>query len=334
MILQQDIINMKKLILILLGGLAYTLVAQVGINTESPKQMLDVEGKINIGNDTIAPTNGAVRYAEGNLEFYNGKWQTIAISSQKNNEPIRINDVEYGTHPRHKYNIYLPAEINQNTKVIVLLHGGGMVVGDKDQAGTYRPFFNEMIRQMPDYVLITSNYRYKNGRNVWVTPQITSDIQTMLRHSQSEFNLPYNYFLTGNSAGGTLSIHAAFRGTFPLRGIIPITAPWDYTHSSVQDIPDLPGAIRHLASPEVDTRGMSEPLFGSPKTFFKSLPFLAINGDNDALIPMEQLELMIEDNANNFHFEYRVYQGDHMAFRIASIRNWMISEIKLFAEKH
>lgn len=53
---------MKKILagLLLVSG---SLVAQnVGINTTNPEQQLDVDGKVKIGDDRLAPTEGTIRY--------------------------------------------------------------------------------------------------------------------------------------------------------------------------------------------------------------------------------------------------------------------------------
>lgn len=227
-------------------------------------------------------------------------------------EPVRIDNVAYGSHSRQEYNIYLPTVIDENTKVIVHLHGGGMTSGDKDHA-QYEAVFVRYMELMPTSVIVTSNYRYK-GNGVYVNNDLNNDIQDMLNHTKNEFGLPYNYFLTGLSAGGTLSYHAIFRGSFPIKAIAPIAAPWDYTDVSVQNIPDLPAAVADTVDPSIDKMGMSEALYASPKTFSKEVPMLVIMGTNDTLVPIAQLQLIKDANANNPHFEFHEYNGTHTSF--------------------
>jgi hypothetical protein len=47
---------------------------KVGINTSSPSQTMDVEGKLKLGNDTTAPVAGTIRWNAGTNDFegYNG----------------------------------------------------------------------------------------------------------------------------------------------------------------------------------------------------------------------------------------------------------------------
>ena len=54
--------------------------AQVGINTTEPNQMLDVNGKIQIGDDNLPQTEGSMRYnaTESDFEGYaGGAWQSM-----------------------------------------------------------------------------------------------------------------------------------------------------------------------------------------------------------------------------------------------------------------
>ena len=325
---------MKQRLVILLITIMGLGFSQVGINTETPEQMLHINGKLKVGNDTLDATNGAVRFVDDKLQLFTDKWQTLAITKENTREePEVINDVSYGAHARQKYNIYLPTEVNENTRVIVFLHGGGMVSGGKDEP-QYVAVFERFIELIPDAVIITSNYRYK-GNGVYVTPHINDDIQAMLRHSRSEFDLPNNYFLTGISAGGVLSFHAAFRGAFPIKAIAPIAAPWDYTHESVANVPDLPGAVANTVSPDIDKRGMSEALYASPKTFSKRFPILAIMGRNDRLIPFGHVDAIKEGNFNNPFFEYHVYNSNHTAFiHSPPFRTIFINKINAFTQKY
>ncbi|MDO5656279.1 MAG: hypothetical protein Q4G27_09085 [Flavobacteriaceae bacterium] len=58
--------------------------AQVGVNTEHPNQMLSVNGKVEIGDDTAPPTEGTMRFNRENTQFegYNGRnWNRLAGSN-------------------------------------------------------------------------------------------------------------------------------------------------------------------------------------------------------------------------------------------------------------
>lgn len=59
------------------------LSAQVGVNNESPEQTLDVNGKIKVGDDDIAPSDGTIRYnnpGEDLEGFVDGEWRSLTKS--------------------------------------------------------------------------------------------------------------------------------------------------------------------------------------------------------------------------------------------------------------
>ena len=68
---------MKIKIILVLVLLGFGLFAQVGINTDTPKAMLDINGAIAISDDTMTPVKGKIRYIDDKncLELYDGsKW--------------------------------------------------------------------------------------------------------------------------------------------------------------------------------------------------------------------------------------------------------------------
>ncbi|GAA0747045.1 hypothetical protein [Gaetbulibacter jejuensis] len=65
--------------------ISFFSLAQVGINTDTPNQALDVNGKIKIGNDGTTPTEGTVRYsATGDFEGYTANGWTSLTTSENN----------------------------------------------------------------------------------------------------------------------------------------------------------------------------------------------------------------------------------------------------------
>ena len=74
---------MKKLLFLLMAFSLYSSLAlaqNVGIGTNNPKAKLDVNGRINLGNDTTVVSAGDIRYNEraGDFEAYDGEqWYTL-----------------------------------------------------------------------------------------------------------------------------------------------------------------------------------------------------------------------------------------------------------------
>lgn len=63
--------------------------AQVGIGTTTPRQKLDINGKLNVGNDDTPPTEGAIRYNSllNDFEGFNGtEW--VSLTAGYKNAPV------------------------------------------------------------------------------------------------------------------------------------------------------------------------------------------------------------------------------------------------------
>ena len=78
---------------------------------------------------------------------------TLAVpgrSIETKNLPAEIHhNVAYGTDPRQKMDVYLPADRNRDsTRLIVVIHGGGWNNGDKSQLTQY---ITELQKRLPGY---------------------------------------------------------------------------------------------------------------------------------------------------------------------------------------
>ncbi|MGB3801214.1 MAG: hypothetical protein WA952_15465 [Lewinella sp.] len=78
-------------LLTLLLFFSHQSVAQVGVNTADPEQALDVNGKIKLADDAIAPSAGTLRYnaEEGDFEGYDGnEWKSLTIDDAGPSNPV------------------------------------------------------------------------------------------------------------------------------------------------------------------------------------------------------------------------------------------------------
>jgi len=69
-----------------------------------------------------------------------------------------LRDVAYGSDPRQRFDVYLPAQ-PRNAPIILMVHGGGWANGDKDNSGVVE---NKLAHWLPEgYVLVSANYRMR-----------------------------------------------------------------------------------------------------------------------------------------------------------------------------
>jgi acetyl esterase/lipase len=115
-----------------------------------------------------------------------------------------IIDVSYGADDDQKYDLYLPQNRTLDTKVIILVHGGSWIGGDKSDMNEYV----ELIQtDLPQYAIVNINYRLANATTSPFPMQlddITAIIQD-LKSRNEEYIISEEYAFLGTSAGGHLS---------------------------------------------------------------------------------------------------------------------------------
>ena len=91
----------------------------------------------------------------------------ITISCGDNDEPIVFTetntleffqelDISYGNDSDQVFDLYLPANRTANTKVMILIHGGGWTSGDKVEMNDFKNF---ILQNIPDIAVVNMNYR-------------------------------------------------------------------------------------------------------------------------------------------------------------------------------
>ena len=114
-------------------------------------------------------------------------------------------NLEYGSDLHQKYDIYLPQNRTKDTKVLILIHGGGWVAGDKSEMDAFKDFIKS---QLPGIAVVNMNYRLADDNNQPYPMQI-DDINlvvSQLRNKAQEFQISTDIGFIGASAGAHLSL--------------------------------------------------------------------------------------------------------------------------------
>lgn len=133
-----------------------------------------------------------------------------------------LKDICYGTHPLQRFDILLPESLTP-TPVVIHIHGGAFVSQDKDKAydnpGKIAQLLNAKI------ALVTMNYRLletdysKEGEGIKKCIADVFRCIQFLRYNADDLNLDKTRFsLRGHSAGGALSLLAAFSNDMAVFG--------------------------------------------------------------------------------------------------------------------
>ncbi len=118
-----------------------------------------------------------------------------------------VYDIEYGSHERHKVDIFIPKNVSYYSGIILYVHGGGWHMGDKSVHYDDVKHFSSL-----GYVCATMNYRFVS-ENISVFDEL-DDITSALKTVKSEC-LKYGFnaeklILSGGSAGAHLALLYAY----------------------------------------------------------------------------------------------------------------------------
>jgi len=114
-------------------------------------------------------------------------------------------DVSYGSDDDQVYDIYLPANRTFDTKVMILVHGGGWEAGDKEDIDGFKDY---VLDQELDIAVVNLNYRLANDINPPLPTQ-TDDITSVVEHlkdNQQDYQIGTDLGFIGASAGAHLSM--------------------------------------------------------------------------------------------------------------------------------
>lgn len=225
-----------------------------------------------------------------------------------------LSDLAYVTngHARQKLDLYLPEKAGSPTPVIVWIHGGGWVSGDKRENGAP----GSVSHTTRGYAVASINYRLSGDA---IFPAQIEDCKAAIRWLRAharEYNLdPRHIGVAGASAGGHL---VALLGSTGQRKDFDVGENLDQS-SAVQAVNDLFGPtdllqmdahalsgsrLVHDAANSPESQLVGGPIQEKPYRdraaranpipyLTKAAPpYLIIHGDQDPLVPHHQSELL------------------------------------------
>lgn len=120
-----------------------------------------------------------------------------------------LRNLSYGEHRRHVLDMTLPKNRDSNTPVVIFIHGGAWVIGDKS-------VFATEIQNFADngIACATMNYRYASKLTGIHHPELPYDIKNavaFIASNAEKWQIASNRFgLVGHSAGGHLSLITSY----------------------------------------------------------------------------------------------------------------------------
>jgi acetyl esterase/lipase len=239
-----------------------------------------------------------------------------------------IANVSYGEHSNQKMDVYLPEGRNKNTKVFILLHGGGWSGGSKSDFSYVIPMLKA---QFPDYAIVNMDYRLATVESP-AFPKQVQDIENVIQYLKaSDYNISADYALIGASAGAHLAMLYSYNYDthHNVKAVCSIVGPADFTDPAYTSHPYfqfgamyLIGNIDYEAHPEVA-------IAVSPALQVKANAPATIMfyGGQDPLVPASQaVRLKAKLDEYNVYNEYYLYpNGGH--------GNWNVQTMTDFQNK-
>jgi acetyl esterase/lipase len=165
-------------------------------------------------------------------------------------------NVSYGNDPEQKMDVYLPANRTSNTGVIIFVHGGSFIGGDKNE-------YSSLVKYFVDrgYAVLNVNYRLvvSNGlKNLPLPTHLESPIKVKDQVSDISTIVDFAIInahnwvvsnsrigIAGHSAGATLALLYSYdaRNTKKIKAVSNIAASLDLTFTDLPNWQFLPPSI-------------------------------------------------------------------------------------------
>lgn len=204
---------------------------------------------------------------------------------------VTLLNVSYGTNAQQKMDVYLPASRSTtNTKVMIMIHGGGWNTGDKSDFNAY---VDSLKRREPSYAIFNINYRLANTPDFF--PAQEQDVKAALEFIYSkkgEYKISDKFVLVGASAGAHLALLQGYKYSTPVKpkAIIDFFGPTDLIE--LYNNPPNPFVQPLLSSVTGATPASDNTLYtqSSPITFISSQspPTMILHGGIDIVVSPSQ----------------------------------------------
>lgn len=235
----------------------------------------------------------------------------------------------YGADSLQQFDLFLPEGHGQKTKVVLLIHGGGWVGGDKW-------FCQDYARQFAAYGYAAVSMNYRLANDSIHCQEILADIDSMIgciTRNTGRWGVRNGQIaLFGYSAGGHLALLYPY-STDPERhigAVVSLAGPTDVLDSLLWQSPGLLDDIRLMTGDTVVSRWANT----NPINFVSATvpATLLIHGINDEVVPVAQsMKLKQALDASSANSTLILMQNETHYYSLVAIDNFM-AEAKKFLD--
>lgn len=228
----------------------------------------------------------------------------------QNLEAKTLLNVSYGNNVQQKFDLYLPANRTQNTKTLIIVHGGGWTEGDKADMN----YAVDIVKQyLPEYAIANINYRLATTGNPAFPMQIDDIESVITKLKTADYQISDNFGFIGVSAGAHLSMLYSYAYNSDIKVVCSIVGPTNFTDINYTSNPFMV-AMFQSATGLVYSENISFYQQISPfhRATTNSQPTILLYGNADPLIPTTQgQDMHAKLDQLGVYNEFYLYNGGH-----------------------
>lgn len=215
----------------------------------------------------------------------------VDVQPQKPLPAEALSNVSYGSDPAQKMDVYLPGGRTDTTKLIVLVHGGAWMTGDKSDFSFFVPVLQQ---KFPGYAIANINYRLATiAANHF--PAQENDMKAavdFLVQKSNDYRISQKIILLGASAGAHMALLQAYKYSSPkIKAVIDFFGPTDMA-ALFNSLPagSLTQTALQIVMSGTPVTNASLYTQSSPINFVnaQSSPTLILHGTADDVVPIAQ----------------------------------------------
>jgi acetyl esterase/lipase len=194
--------------------------------------------------------------------------------------------------------LYLPAGRDTSTPVLILIHGGAWVHGDKSEF--YADYANGFLKK--GWCVANVNYRLVSDSVS--CEAIITDINAAigaLRDQAGKYDIGRTFTLMGYSAGGHLALLYAYtNNSYKISSVISFAGPTNINDLNFNQLVDSgwnSSYLYPLLLGEQFSLDSKTAIGCSPVYHVKNIPTLLIHGTHDSIVPFYQARQLIDSLA-------------------------------------
>lgn len=219
-------------------------------------------------------------------------------------------NVSYGSDANNVMDVYLPAGRDESTPVVIFVHGGSWISGDKSEFSAYA----SLLRRK-GFAVVNMNYRLVNASGSIRLAEQRNDLKTAVDYvysKASEWNVSNKIGLLGASAGAHLSLLYTYKDNSDnkVKTVVSLAGPTNFTDTRNVSLQQAT-LVQQLVGADFLTNLQpfrdASPIF---QVSASSRPTLIFHGRTDTTVPVQQsVDLKAALEAAGVKNKLVIYEG-------------------------